>query len=53
MILYADDTNIFLADKDIDSLISKTNSDLHKVSNWFSAIKKNTTSYIEGKNYAL
>ena len=37
MILYADEINLFLADKDHDSLISKANSELHKVSNWFRA----------------
>ena len=36
-ILFADDTNLFAADKDVNELIVKTNSELEKLSNWFTA----------------
>ena len=39
MILYADDTNIFLADTSLDRLESVANIELEKVSNWFRANK--------------
>ena len=38
-ILFADDTNVFFSDKDIDRLQSTLNSELDKVSNWLIANK--------------
>ena len=36
-ILYADDTNLFFSDKDVNSLIQKANTELEKVCHWFRA----------------
>ena len=38
-VMFADDTNLFLSDKSIDSLFTKMNSELLKVSTWFKANK--------------
>ena len=39
MILYADDTNIFLSDTNLDNLICKANNELKHRVNWFKANK--------------
>ena len=35
LIMFADDTNLFIKDNDIHSLISKANTELEKISKWF------------------
>ena len=47
--MFADDTNFFLSDKNIDNLFSNMNNELSKVSVWFKANKlslnKSKTKY--------
>ena len=38
-VMFADDTNLFLSDKDINVLFTKMNKELEKVSTWFKANK--------------
>ncbi len=38
-VLFADDTNIFLSDPNLDTLINTFNTELEKVSNWFKSNK--------------
>ena len=38
-VMFADDTNFFLSDKNIDVLFNKMNNELEKVSTWFKANK--------------
>ena len=35
LIMFADDTNLFFKDKNLDNLINICNVELHKISNWF------------------
>ena len=50
-LLFADDTNIFLSDKDPEHLVDLANSELSKIATWFQAnklslnIKKNKAKY--------
>ena len=38
-VMFADDTNIFLSDRNIENLFTKMNNELSKISNWFKANK--------------
>ena len=38
-VMFADDSNFFLSDKNIDSLFTKMNIELDKISTWFKANK--------------
>ena len=38
-VMFADDTNLFLSDKDIDNLFTKMNDELGNISTWFKANK--------------
>lgn len=51
IILFADDTNIFLSSKDLVTLTEKTNSVLSKISNWFQLNKLSLN--IKKTNYML
>ena len=53
-VLFADDTNIFDTNNDLEALISHVNSELHKIMNWLNANKlssmeKSTGSYMHEK----
>ena len=39
LILFADDTNVFLSHKDLDCLVNQLNTDLNKLSIWFKVNK--------------
>jgi len=39
LVLFADDTNIFMADKDLNTLITNLNAELNLLKSWFSANK--------------
>jgi len=38
-VMFADDTNLFLSHKNIDTLFTNMNAELHKIANWFKSNK--------------
>ena len=55
LILFSDDTNIFMSDKCLSTLVDRVNMELIKISRWFKInklslnVKKRTLSYLLGK----
>ena len=57
--MFADDTNLFIKDKNLGSLVANANNELDKISNWFKLNKlslniKKRTSYcsrVERENW--
>jgi len=59
LIMFADDTNMFISGKNLNHLATIANVELASITTWFSAnllslnIKKQITYYLETKNYLM
>ena len=49
LIVFADDTNLFISDKNVNTLFTKANLELQKMNEWFTANKLSRNTYIQKK----